>query len=212
MNQGTAIRLSTAAKVALVGLFRLKEAIDSILMLSLNGKVRDASILMLSLQELELDLRYIAQRESRAAEWIKHSDLGKKPWRVSFLMSEVYECNAEKSAAGDIYRLLCAIKHGNPAAGTSSFPLGVVNNWLCLQRKSALPDEITIVLYASGITGCGILRVAIDAISASGFSIGPTLDLLRAKRSELDEVYSRHLRQIIRHLLSVSHGSVAQAD
>lgn len=102
---------------------RIMEGSLSVELLCIKNRIRDASVLILNIHELRLDLQYISLDISRANEWIDHTAENRKPWRVDSLIKAIFtdpnRCEAER----DLYRQLSMTKHGNPAGDISAFPI-----------------------------------------------------------------------------------------
>jgi len=201
VNQGEKIPFSKANKVSLMSLFKLRETFNSILLLALNGCVRDASVLLLTLIELKLDVKYIGCDESRADRWLKHSQMERKPWKVGNLITELYPDTSEREASTYIYRYYSAIKHANPAAGPDSLPLGVINGWLGFNDEQDNANFVAITLFGTGSEGIEIVDSAINTFMLGGFSLKSFHESLMTSNESLKRLYSEHVRQMLHALL-----------
>ncbi|MCL5770983.1 MAG: hypothetical protein M1479_01720 [Actinobacteria bacterium] len=95
---------------------RIQECITSIQLLAIKGRSRDIAVLLLNVMELRVDLQYIALDANREAEWIKHENEWRKPWKMCKQLGEIYKNEEELKSEKDIYHLFSMIKHGSPAS------------------------------------------------------------------------------------------------
>jgi len=76
-TQAQARRASKRDLVALMILNRLVECLLSFELLVSRGRERDAAVLLVTLIELSLDLRYLEKYPQQVETWIAHSDRGR---------------------------------------------------------------------------------------------------------------------------------------
>ncbi|SYZ71967.1 hypothetical protein TRIP_C20082 [Candidatus Zixiibacteriota bacterium] len=200
-GQGTKRPLSITNKVSFMSLFRLRESLHSVLLLALNGFVRDASVLLLTLIELKLDVKYIGCNSNLAHKWIEHSKENTKPWKVSDLILALYPDLSEYEANKEIYRYFSGIKHANPAIGKASFPLGVSDSWLVFDDDQNKPNLIGIALFAAGSEGFEIIDMALETFSSTGFSIGIFKDSVAKSQENLSKLNAEHVHRMLCELI-----------
>ena len=124
VSQLTRHPITTPVRVTLAIVDRLVEGALSVEVLCQKNRVRDASILLLSLHELRLDLQYIALDLERADIWLDHTQKGRKPWRVTRQIKEIFG-GSDASAEMSIYRQYSMAKHCNPVGETLVFGFAV---------------------------------------------------------------------------------------
>lgn len=129
---------------------RMTECCLSLEILISKNRPRDAAILLLTLFELRLDLRYIALEPSRAALWLANSDMTRKQWGVSKQIKAIFAIESEREAELEMYRFLSMVKHGNPISGISGFPVSVEEDALVLYRKEAELNQAMIIVFGAG--------------------------------------------------------------
>src|SRR5262249_51311195 len=122
--------MTAATRIALAAGWRMNEGAFSAQYLCAKNRARDASILVLSLYELQLDLQYIAADLTRADTWLDHAKDNKKPWPVATQLREIYLAAAELEAQRWLYRHLSMTKHANPVGGIASFPIAVSRDFI----------------------------------------------------------------------------------
>ena len=139
-------------------LLRLVECSQSIAILLMKNRLRDASILMLNIYELRLDLIYISLDTSREEIWITSNVKSKKPWKVGAQQKEIFKEHDELSAEKSIYRNFSMTKHGNIAGDQTSFPVAFKKNNLIFSGEH--PRQVTGHIFALS----GFLDSALSAI------------------------------------------------
>ncbi|MDM8544561.1 hypothetical protein QUF90_26075 [Desulfococcaceae bacterium HSG9] len=97
-------------------LSRIQECVTSIQLLSLKGRWRDASILLLNVIELRVDCQYIALDSTREVIWLKHDNSWHKPWKFDKQLKEIFPDKSEKESEHHMYHMFSMIKHGSPAS------------------------------------------------------------------------------------------------
>lgn len=138
-------------------LFRLVECSQSIVILLSKNRIRDASILLLNIYELRLDLLYISLNPAREEKWIDFNIKSSKPWKVGMQQKELFSDPDELEAEKNIYRNFSMIKHGNYAGKNSSFPISANKFGFFLAGSD--PRAITAYVFAL----CGFLNSAVSA-------------------------------------------------
>jgi hypothetical protein len=142
---------------------RMNEGSLSCELLAIKSRVRDLAILVLSLYELQLDLRYVAMRTDRIDTWIVHAKRGSKPWRVRKQQDEIFSDPAELKAEAELYEQYSMVKHCNPAAETFGFLLAARPNSLILDASHQNTALICVHLFLLGNcmveTGLAAMRI-----------------------------------------------------
>lgn len=154
--------LGSAATMILA---RSVECLESIELLVAFGRDRDAAVLLVSLIELSLDIRYLRGDRTRARHWLSHAETGRKPWRVADLIRELHPDEDDRDSVESIYRRLSMIKHGNPASVQAGFPLAVRENKLFLPTGDR-PGVLMSYLFASSLTCTQIAEAAVACFDA----------------------------------------------
>jgi len=153
--------LTSTVRVTLATTLRMTEGAISVELLCVKNRARDASILLLSLYELQLDLQYIALDPSRAVIWLDHTEKSRKPWKVDSQLKEIYTKPNELATERNIYRLFSMVKHCNPTGESMTFPLAFTRK--TMQMDLAQNNHPFIHGYLYGLGVC-IQRLA-DAAS-----------------------------------------------
>ncbi|WP_341280730.1 hypothetical protein [Paenibacillus sp. FSL H8-0537] len=138
--------------IGIVIMKRMLECSGSIKLLITLGHRRDASILLLNLIEMRLDLMYIALDDTHADEWLNHDKEHTKPWKVSFLFRSLYLNQNELNAEQSNYKRFSMSKHANPLGGLMSFPIEVTNRALLINEEEKNSTYTSIVYYFA----CGV--------------------------------------------------------
>lgn len=117
---------TTAQKVALMTVLRLKQEAHAIRLLLGHGYPAQAMSLAANMIEITYELLFVGDDEVKAAQWEKHSEPGEKVWgknssiykrMVDGLKSvDLSDADAKDQADVDYqsYGLLCDAKHGSP--------------------------------------------------------------------------------------------------
>ena len=192
VNQLAKVPVTPAVRLALATSFRVQECSLSIEYLCAKNQVRDATILLLSLYELQLDLQYIARDVSRAQTWIDHAQRHKKPWSVSSQQKELFTKEAELSAERHVFEFLSMAKHGNPVGGVLSMPLGPTRDTLTFEPNDLSPLIMT-VIYGVGAN-----------VSSAGVSLST---IWRSENVDVSD-YPSQLKEGERHLSSLLERSL----
>lgn len=148
----------TTMALVLPMLFRLVECTQSIAILLMKNRVRDASILLLNIYEIRLDAIFISLNDSREETWITYKTKVTKPWKVGAQQKEIFKDPDELKAEKNIYRNFSMVKHGNIAGSHTSFPISFSQNYLTFSGSH--PRQITGHIFAL----CGFLNSALTAI------------------------------------------------
>ena len=129
-------------------LSRIEECSQSIAILLSKNRVRDASILILNLYELRLDILYIALDSTRENIWMEHNNKSSKPWKVYAQLRQIFSNHDELSAEKNLYRNFSMVKHGNAAGKQTSFKIAFVPGGLLF--SSDIPEQIIGHIHALG--------------------------------------------------------------
>ncbi len=189
--------VTAATRVALAAGWRMNEGALSAQYLCAKNRVRDASILVLSLYELQLDLQYIAADLTRADTWLDHAKDNKKPWPVATQLRELYFAAAELEAQLWLYRHLSMTKHANPLGGVASFPFAVKRNFIQYEEGKEASALLLPTLFA--LASC-IERAAMAASriwTTQGIQVA---DVATTLTEQLDVVSRINERQILAFL------------
>ena len=189
--------VTAATRVALAAGWRMNEGAISAQYLSLKNHVRDASILVLSLYELQLDLQYIAADLTRADTWIDHAKDNRKPWSVATQLREICLAARELEAQLWLYRHLSMSKHANPVGGIASFPFAVSRNFIQYEEAEGASALLLPTLFA--LASC-IERAAVAASriwSTQGIEVA---DVAQTLTEQLNTVSKINERKILAYL------------
>lgn len=116
---------------------RINQTHAAIAILAERGLPTEGMILLSTEFELLLDLFYIGRKSGRATKWLGHTNTRDGPWTVKSKIEDVFQSDASrKKGALDLYEMMCAIKHGNPAAGI----LGLGYNYNRKEKKITFDD------------------------------------------------------------------------
>ena len=180
-------------RVALAILHRISEASLSAELLCLKGCVRDASIIVLTIFELQLDVSYIAQDVSRSSTWISHSHKQQKPWKVRNQMDAVYPDEPERDAECAIYRHLSMIKHGNPVGKTVSFGFAVDEHTMTLDTVRGNCQMLPALLFGLGSRIHKAIEAAAGIWASQGLSVGTFALTSKAECDSLSQLLEEHI-------------------
>jgi hypothetical protein len=150
-------------------LSRSVECLESIELLVGFGRDRDAGVLLVSLMELSLDIRFLSGNVTRAELWLSHAESGKKPWRVSDLVRELHPDADDRESVEANYRYFSMIKHGNPVSVQGGFPLAVRESKLFLPTGDR-PRLLMSYLFAGSLTCTQVAEAAVacfDVLSSA---------------------------------------------
>lgn len=142
---------------------RILECSTSVAYLILKGRTRDASILLLNIYELKLDLEYISLKKDRENIWLEHNKKNLKPWKVDDQLKEISKSENEYLAEKEFYRNLSMIKHGNYAGNEISFSLSIRGDKIIMKEPNeedlfVLIFAMSAIVYKSGIASISILH------------------------------------------------------
>lgn len=199
VHEATGRPLNRAEWVATMILTRATECIESVELLVAYGRDRDPAILLLSLLELEYDLKYISQGTDRADTWFEHSAKGRKPWTVAFLINSLHPDPSDREAAWETYRQFSMVKHGNPASGTFGFPLGKHGNILCYRFQEP-PDLLIAYLFTASTIGQAITAAALSCFSSSSPAIAAIDSAVGSASKRVTRLMELRIIQILREV------------
>ena len=196
LEQFTRIPLTAAARVALAIVNRAVECGISVELLCVKNRWRDASLLLISLYELQLDLQFIAKDPSRASTWIDHSDEKAKPWSVSSQLREVYPDEHERKGEAEIYRRLSMAKHGNPAGGVLGFSLSASRDYLLLDQNTGDSPFVGSQLFLLGVCLRRVGESASKIWIAQTLNLGTYVEQLQDQERDLSKSLERQLIEL----------------
>lgn len=188
--------LSDARWAALMCVMRAAECLESVEMLSLLDRERDAAVLLTVLLELQYDVAYIAQDPVRAAVWLAHTAEGKKPWSVRDLQEALYSDPSEREASKRNYRRVSMIKHSNPVAGTYSFPVALDSLGRALNTRAPSPDLLAANLFAAA-------SICVELSAAAQACLGPAAEAASPAIQSLRDVQSRLNKDMESRMLDI---------
>lgn len=201
---------NAAPMIVVTGVFhRMAECTLSIELLASKGFVRDAATLLLTLIELRLDLQYMTLRHGREDEWLKHAAENRKPWPVGQQITELCSDVGERDAEHTNYRNLSMIKHGNPAGGVQSFPIGVREGALVVAGSGPNTDLLSVYLSMAGGNLYQASVAAGQLVHPPGFNIRREIEEIAELDAKLSKLNENHVRQM---LLSYAQGEVGHGS
>lgn len=117
---------------------RLIECAISIQLLAIKGRSRDTAVLLLTIFELQLDLRYIELKREREDIWLNNTKEHTKPWRVGDQLKELFPNADDLKLEKETYKHCSMAKHGNPAGGVVGFNLYFENEEILINDDEIL--------------------------------------------------------------------------
>lgn len=124
LDKAKGVRVNELLFVSSIILARIMRSQDAIDLLLKDGFLPEAATITLVQFELRLDILYIDNHVGRATQWFEHKSKRRQPWNVTDKINEIYNSNTKrKDGQHEAFRLLSAIKHGNPLAGELGFPM-----------------------------------------------------------------------------------------
>lgn len=201
-SQSSKVKMKPSIYIGYVILRRVIECINSIKILAIFGLERDASILLLNLIELRLDIMYISQEEGNADIWLNHEKENQKPWKVGFLFKELYKDQNELEAEIENYRRFSMVKHGNPVGGIQSFPIEISKRKLILRDNSRTQDRLAIYLFACGTECFNICKTVIEIAEKYGFNLSNYKELIEHLYCLLKKSNTTHIYNLLSELKS----------
>lgn len=184
---------------------RMMECALSVEILALKGRPRDAAVLVLTLMELRLDLQYVAQDSTRAPVWLANADKGRKPWRVSAQIKEMYQDLREREAELANYRHFSMVKHGNPLGGIVSFPVELSTEGILLRIDPDDKVNVNLCITCLFVVG-SCLHLAFSAatrlLSIAGAEIDQAAADIDKAMAAVDEAHETHVRHMIEEWVS----------
>jgi hypothetical protein len=193
--QGLTPPHSDARWAALMCVTRAAECLESLEMLSLLDRERDAAVLLAVLLELQYDVTYIGRNPLRATDWLTHTAEGRKPWKVRDLQEALYPDPAELEACKANYRRVSMIKHSNPVAGTHSFPVALSGRVLSARPPST--DLVAANLYGAASTCIDISAAAQTCLGPATEAASPALQSLRDVQTRLNRDMEERMIDIL---------------
>ena len=181
-------------------LLRMMECALSVEMLASKGRQRDAAVLVLTLMELRLDLRYAAQDSTRASAWLAKTDKGRKPWRVSKQIKATCQESRDREAELANYQHFSMVKHGNPLGGMASFPLEVSTEGIVLRID---PDDkvnlnlCIMCLFAAGTCLRDAFSAAVSLLQATGAGIDQAIVEIDDAMAAVDRAHNTHVHRMV---------------
>ncbi len=167
-------------------LFRLQESMKSIETLVVKGLTRDAAILLISLIETRMEMEYIASNHAHADKWITETNKNKKPWKINFLIKELFPEKVERKKEKDNYKYCLKIKHGNPMGEQSDFQIfpHESDEHEELPAKGDEPDAVllALILVAEGHECYHLFKAAVKDFAEAGFDV-------KANVTAIDELH-----------------------
>lgn len=188
--------------IGIVILKRFIECINSIKVLALLGMERDASILLLNLIELRLDLMYIRTDSKHADVWLNHEKENEKPWKIGFLFKQLYLNQNEREAEIENYRRFSMAKHGNPVGGLHSFPIEISKRRLIIRDNDGVKDRIAVYLFACGSECSRVCNTVIDIGEKFGFTFNNLKQQIDILKKKIDDLNYNHMKEMVFDLMN----------
>jgi Family of unknown function (DUF5677) len=201
LRQALTRQLNKEDLVVLMLLNRLVECLLSFELLLSRGRERDAGVLLVTLIELRLDLCYLNKNPSQAQAWIDHDDHHRKPWKVSFLIDALHTDQDERAAAKAVYEHCSMVKHGNPAGGILTFPIGIDNRRL-VHRERDLGDFLAVYTFSAVGAVYEGLCAAANTWLRSGFDTGRERATADEAWKEIQALNCAHVNEMVSAILS----------
>lgn len=188
--------------IGIVIMKRMLEYISSIKLLITLGHRRDASILLLNLIEMRLDLMYIALDDIHADEWLNHDKEHTKPWKVGFLFRSLYLNQSELNAEQENYKRFSMAKHANPLGGLMSFPIEVTNRALLINEEEKTSTYTSIVyFFACGVEVQRICNSTLTIAKQLGYDMEQINETLEMTFEFLRGLYDQDTLRTVQELL-----------
>jgi hypothetical protein len=112
--------IDAAGYVTFVLFARVDTGMQGVRLLIERRLTIEAAVLALSMFEAKLDMLYIGADASQGDTWLAHTDPLNQPWKFQPKIRALYKGDDQHREL-TIFRLLSAIKHGNPVAGEAGF-------------------------------------------------------------------------------------------
>ena len=186
---------------------RMTECCLSLEILVSKGRNRDAAILLLTLLELRLDLRFVAQDPSRVAVWLSNTDVARKPWGVTKQIKSLFTHEAERDAELEMYRFLSMIKHGNPVSGISGFPASFEGDALAFYSVEADFNQSKTILFGAGTYLKDGFMTTIQLLPAAARQWTDVLADIHQRAGTLNELHERHVHAMMLSLTKSDQGA-----
>ncbi|APB74971.2 exodeoxyribonuclease VII small subunit [Paenibacillus polymyxa] len=189
--------------ISLVIMKRMLECMSSIKLLVTLRHRRDASILLLNLIELRLDLMYIALDDKHADVWLDHDKEHTKPWKIGFLFRSLYVEEGELNAEKENYKRFSMAKHGNPLGGLMSFPIEVTNRALLInEEQNDSPYSSIIYFFACGVEVYRICNSTLTIAKQLGLDIEQINETLEKTFEVLRKLYDQDTLRTVHELVN----------
>lgn len=176
---------------------RMTEYCLSLEILLSKNRPRDAAILLLTLFELRLDLRYIVLDLSRVPVWLANSDRARKPWGVTKQIKAIFALEPERDAELEMYRFLSMVKHGNPVSGVSGFPVSVEEDGLAFYKEEAGMNESKTISFGAGCYLKDAFLAGIEILRLSPERLTDVLADIYEQARKLSKLNEHHVRAMI---------------
>ena len=189
---------------------RLCELSLSIEVLAMKGRTRDAAVLLASVFEMHIDMKYMALNTKRLEEWASHTSTWRKPWKFDLQLKELFPAPKDLEAERDIYHRYCMIKHGSPVLETSQ-PEGLsflstysvlVDGQQTALQLDRLSCILPVFLFGLGCHLCDAGFSALHILSEQGMSFPDIQDELDTQHKSLNKLSTDHITQLAYKLLS----------
>lgn len=188
--------------IGIVIMKRMLECISSIKLLITLGHRRDASVLLLNLIEMRLDLMYIAVDDIHADEWLNHDKEHTKPWKVGFLFRALYLDSNELNAEQENYKRFSMTKHANPLGGLMSFPIEVTNRALLINEEEKTSTYTSIVyFFACGVEVHRICNSTLTIAKQLGYDVEQVNETLEMTFGLLRGLYDQDTLRTVQELM-----------
>lgn len=193
--------VSGQALSAVVGILnRITEVCLSVELLVSKGRWRDAATLLLTIFELRLDLQYLVAEQTRVETWLSHREKGRKPWRVTEQIRDLFPDDSEREAERSNYRSFSMIKHGNPAADGLGFSIHPGTRHLTVHGDEMNLGMSVACLFTAGTNLMEAVVAARELLETVGIDFSNTLKEVKAEYSTLEEVQHDHIVVQLREL------------
>lgn len=184
----------TSPAVSALGLLqRLAECSVSVAILAAKGQRRDCAVLLVTIMELRLDLQYISVDSQRADYWLGHTQLHRKPWAVAKQLKELFPVPEELEAEQSNYQRLSMAKHGNPAGGLESFPIGLSRWAIGLPGKAGGVTHLCALLYCLGMNLWQAMDAGFRLLRREGFQVDGVETRAKAQLLRLENLMKEHI-------------------
>jgi hypothetical protein len=191
--------IGKADLVALMLLTRLAECLLSFELLTSRGCERDAAVLLVTLTELSLDLRYLETRPGQVEVWVAHDKRRRKPWKVADQIEALYANENDRDAAERNYELCSMVKHGNPAGGNLTLPIGIEGR-MVVHRLRDTGDFLAVYAFAAAAAVQEALNAAARMWTQSGFDVGAGCEAANEAWKQIQALSHQHVKEMLADL------------